>query len=52
VFGLLLIFVGGLLAWHQHDPHFDLGVAWPVVVIALGVLLIVTSIRPNRGDRA
>ena len=50
VFGLLLILVGGLLAWHQIDPHFDLGLTWPIVVIAFGALLIVTSIRPNRGS--
>ena len=45
VFGLLLILAGGALAWHQFDPRIDLGLAWPVVVIVLGALLVVTSIR-------
>ena len=45
VFGLLLILVGGLLAWHQVDPNFDLNITWPVVVIAFGAILVVSSLR-------
>ena len=45
VFGLLLILVGGMLAWHQVDPNFDLNITWPVVVIAFGALLVVSSLR-------
>ena len=48
MFGLILIIVGGLLAWHQVDPHVDLGLAWPVGVIVLGALLVATSFRPGR----
>jgi phage shock protein C len=47
VFGLLLVLVGGLLAWHQVDPRFDIAVTWPVAVIALGAILVVSSIRPG-----
>jgi phage shock protein C len=47
VFGLLLVLVGGMLAWHQFDPRFDLGLTWPVAVIALGAILVVSAIRPG-----
>ena len=42
-FGILLILGGGVLAWHQVDPNIDLGLTWPVLVIALGAILIATS---------
>jgi len=45
VFGLLLILVGGMLAWHQFDPNFDLNLTWPVVVIAFGAILVISSLR-------
>ncbi len=45
VFGLMLILVGGMLAWHQVDPSFDLNLTWPVVVIAFGAILVVSSFR-------
>jgi phage shock protein C len=45
VFGLLLILGGGLLAWHQFDPNIDLGLTWPVIVIALGAILVASSFR-------
>jgi phage shock protein C len=45
VFGLLLILVGGMLAWHQVDPNIDLNLTWPVAVIAFGALLVVSSLR-------
>ena len=45
VFGLLLIVGGGLLAWHQIDPSFDLGLTWPVFVMAIGAILVGSSIR-------
>jgi phage shock protein C len=50
VFGLLLILVGGLLAWHQIDPAFDLNITWPVVVIAFGAILVVSSLRVGGKD--
>jgi phage shock protein C len=45
VFGILLILAGGALAWHQLDPRIDLGFAWPIAVVVLGVLLVLTSFR-------
>jgi len=48
VFGLFLIVLGGLLAWHQLVPDVDLSLAWPIAVIALGVLLVVSSVRLRR----
>ena len=45
VFGLLLILVGGMLAWHQIDPSFDLNLIWPVAIIALGLILVASSLR-------
>jgi len=45
VFGLFLILVGGMLAWHQFDPNFDLNVTWPVVIIAFGGILVLSSLR-------
>jgi phage shock protein C len=50
MFGLLLIVVGGLLAWHQVDPNIDLGLAWPIGVVVLGVILVASSI--NLGKRS
>jgi phage shock protein C len=50
VFGLLLILVGGLLAWHQVDPTFDVNITWPVVIVAFGLILVVSSIRRNKRD--
>jgi phage shock protein C len=46
-FGLLLILVGGMLVWHQIDPGFDLNLTWPVAIVALGAILVVSSIRPR-----
>jgi len=48
IFGLLLILVGGMLAWHQFDPNFDLNVTWPIVTIAFGAILIFSSLRFRR----
>lgn len=45
VFGLMLILIGGMLAWHQFDPAFDLNVTWPVVIIAFGGILVLSSLR-------
>jgi len=47
-FGLLLILVGGLLAWHQVDPNFDVNITWPVVIVAVGLILVVSSIRREK----
>ncbi|HEX7491050.1 MAG TPA: PspC domain-containing protein [Candidatus Limnocylindrales bacterium] len=45
VFGLMLVLVGGLLAWHQFDANFDLGSVWPIAIIAFGGILVLSSFR-------
>ena len=45
VLGLLLVLIGGMLAWHQLDPHFDLNLTWPVAIIAFGAILVASSFR-------
>jgi hypothetical protein len=44
IFGLLLIVVGGLFAWHQIDPSFSTDQVWPLAIVSLGVLLVISSI--------
>jgi phage shock protein C len=50
IFGLLLILVGGALAWHQVVPEVDLSLLWPVVIMAFGAILVLTSLHWTRGD--
>jgi len=45
VFGLLLILVGGMLVLNQLLPNFPVNLTWPVVIIALGAILVVSSVR-------
>jgi phage shock protein C len=43
VFGLLLVLIGGLLAWHQIDPNVDLNLTWPIVIVVFGAILVASS---------
>jgi phage shock protein PspC (stress-responsive transcriptional regulator) len=52
VFGLLLIVVGGLVAWHEINPNLDLGLSWPIAIIAFGAILVVSSVGWHRGGDA
>jgi phage shock protein PspC (stress-responsive transcriptional regulator) len=45
VFGLILILIGGYFLLRQFVPALDLGLIWPVVVIVLGLVLILGSLR-------
>ena len=45
VFGLLLILIGGMLVLNQVLPNFPINLTWPVVIVALGVILVVSSVR-------
>ena len=45
VFGLLLILIGGMLVLNQVLPNFPINLTWPVVIIALGAILVVSSVR-------
>ena len=49
-FGLLLIILGGAFAWNQIDPRFNLSLAWPIAIMAVGAILIVSSVGPSRHD--
>jgi phage shock protein PspC (stress-responsive transcriptional regulator) len=50
LFGVLLIVIGGLLAWHTVDPQLDLNLAWPIAAIVFGVFLVVSSVGYRRGQ--
>jgi phage shock protein PspC (stress-responsive transcriptional regulator) len=47
VFGIILILVGGYFLAREYVPQIDLDVAWPVVVIVVGLLLLVGALRPR-----
>jgi len=49
-FGLLLIILGGAFAWNQIDPRFNLSLAWPIAIMAVGAILIVSSVGHSRHD--
>jgi phage shock protein C len=48
VFGVVLIVIGGLFLLRQFLPWFGFHLAWPIAIVALGILLIVVAVRPNR----
>jgi phage shock protein PspC (stress-responsive transcriptional regulator) len=48
VVGLVLVLVGGYLLIRQLAPAIDLSLAWPIASIALGVVLVILSVRPKR----
>lgn len=47
VVGAILVLVGGYLLVRQYLPSIDLGLNWPFVAIAVGVVLIVAALRPG-----
>ncbi len=49
-FGLLLIILGGAFAWNQIDPRFNLSLAWPIAIMAVGAILILSAIGRTRHD--
>lgn len=49
VFGGLLVLVGAYFLARQFIPGLDLDRLWPIVLIALGGLLILAAFRPRRG---
>ena len=46
--GLVLIAIGALFLAREAVPGFDLGRLWPIASVALGLVLVVLSIRPGR----
>ncbi len=49
-FGVLLIIAGGLLALNQFIPNFGFNVTWPLLIIALGVILVASSVGFRHRD--
>jgi phage shock protein PspC (stress-responsive transcriptional regulator) len=49
-FGLLLIILGGAFAWNQIDPRFNLGLVWPIAIMAVGAILILSAMGRARHD--
>ena len=47
VLGLLLVLIGGWFLVRRFVPEIDAGLIWPVIIVALGVVLIVGSLRPR-----
>lgn len=45
VFGAILILVGAWFLVREYVPDLDLDLVWPVAVIVLGGLLVLTSLR-------
>ena len=48
IIGVVLIAIGGLFLLRQALPWFSFHLWWPIAIVALGVLLILVSVRPNR----
>jgi phage shock protein PspC (stress-responsive transcriptional regulator) len=46
--GLLFILIGGIFLVRQFVPSFDVGLWWPTVAIAVGILLVVLAVLPPR----
>jgi phage shock protein C len=47
IFGVVLIVIGALFLAREAIPWFDFLVWWPIGIIGLGVLLLVTAVRPR-----
>lgn len=50
VFGVLLIVIGGLVAYHEIFPQVDLNLAWPIAIIAFGAFLVLSSVDYRRHE--
>jgi hypothetical protein len=48
--GVLLVIVGAGILGSELIPGFDWDLAWPTVLIALGILLVVASLRRAPSD--
>jgi hypothetical protein len=48
IIGVGLILLGAYFLFRQYVPQLDLDRIWPVILIALGILLLLTSLRRTR----
>jgi hypothetical protein len=46
--GVILVLIGAYLLIRQFVPAVDLSLVWPIGSVALGILLVVLSVRPKR----
>ena len=47
-FGVILILIGGWALLGRLIPQFDFDLVWPVALVALGVVLVVSALRGGR----
>ena len=45
VVGIVLVLIGLWFLLREYLPDFDWGLVWPLVVVGVGVLILVTSMR-------
>ena len=50
IFGLILVLVGGFFLVQMYVPSIDAGRFWPIVLVVVGAVLLVASIRPGSGE--
>ena len=43
--GLILIVIGGLFLADNYLPHFSFSDTWPLILVAIGIGLILNSVR-------
>jgi uncharacterized membrane protein HdeD (DUF308 family) len=48
--GLALIVVGGAFLFRRFVPWMELGELWPVILIGVGVLLLVSAARRDKAS--
>lgn len=48
ILGLILILIGAYFLAREYLPEVDLDVTWPVVVVAVGVVLVLLALVPSR----
>ncbi len=49
IIGLVLVLLGvWILFGDQIDVDFDLGTAWPIAAVALGIVMVIASVIPRR----
>ena len=46
--GLVLILIGGFFLLRQFIPAIDLGSWWPIILVAIGAILVIVSVMPDR----
>jgi phage shock protein PspC (stress-responsive transcriptional regulator) len=50
VFGLILVALGAYFLIREYVPQIDTDLLWPIGLVALGVVLVVASLRRSRAE--